>query len=179
MACVRGEQTALTSLLVGALVVSAFLACSTEASDSARGTRAAPLDVPPSWQQVRTGGGHTTHVSARQIACNQCHAEGAAFSNPRPEPCAKCHATQNQIQHAAANAQATFGPGVHADCTNCHAFATPEVDAGITSAAWNCKRCHTTHEGVAEAPFAGSSAHANAPCQACHTPHGDTVARAA
>lgn len=175
---VKGEQAILTTLLASTMVVSAFLACSTGPRDDAGGTRAAPLDVPPSWQQARTGGGHTTHVTERQIACNQCHADGAAFNDPGPAPCGKCHAAQSRIEHAVDSARAEFGPDAHSDCTSCHAFATPEVDAGLSSAAWNCKRCHEPH-GVAGAAFAKPSAHADAPCQACHTPHGETIARAA
>jgi hypothetical protein len=96
-----------------------------------------------------------------------------------PSRCATCHAARSNIQHAARLAQARFGPGVHADCVNCHAFtidsqsnpALDSADGGALEAyePSQCARCHEQAQGRIPAV----TVHATTACLNCHRPHQD------
>lgn len=171
------EGMRLSWLLAASVTAAVILACATEPGHELAPKKRAPLDVPLSWQAARTSPGHTSHVTQRRLACDQCHApESGQFENPGPAPCATCHEKESRITHATAQARAELGSGVQTDCTACHAFTGPAVDASSPLPAWDCARCHQEHVNQHPGAIGARAAHRDAPCQACHTPHGDAVA---
>jgi hypothetical protein len=164
------EGTPPTWTLALACTTAAIAACWGDAGQGGTATKRSPLDVPSSWQLARLAPGHIVHVSQTHTACEQCHTIASGrFDNPGPASCAACHPKQSRIEHASARAQAQFGAGAQADCTDCHAFAavrTPArppahaaraphaanallaLDAGSVDAAWDCVRCHDGHSSV-------------------------------
>lgn len=112
-----------------------------------------PKDVPPEWQDFKTGQGHRVHVEERGVACKECHDyERDGFVRPDVATCNRCHEKQAAHEHLGDDATKT-------DCLTCHSFAP--------KAAPTCISCHSETHGKS----AAIGTHSTADCTKCHDVH--------
>jgi hypothetical protein len=206
MAPVARRDVGSLFLLLAALVAGVVAACSEDKSAPAPAGKGQPLDgkwgkgvyVGPEFTLARAITGHRVHVVGKKIECNKCHEPSENSMGPpvKPERCASCHEKEAKLEHAGAEAEKRFGPGVKTDCTTCHAFkfegkdraeAQKRADAlmapedggtgpksphGIEGfKPGDCKRCHAERQGA----MAAIVSHLTDECLACHKPHDDAT----
>jgi len=174
--------------LLAVLVLALLAACSSPPPRGRDGGAGAPgqsVVVQEQWSENRRVTGHQTHVVEQRLACNRCHElKPGSVGSVSPARCAACHEAESHIEHAVHEAEQRLGPGVRADCLNCHAFtndglpnaasdggARPADDGGVLTpyAPRDCARCHARAQGSVSAIVV----HASAPCVSCHRPHQD------
>jgi hypothetical protein len=169
-------------LWVGLLSFVALLGCSSQTSshEGSGGSPGRGVYVEADWSTDKRVTGHRVHVEEQRIACNACHAlDATGMGTVSPSRCATCHEARANIEHAAQFAQRRFGPGVRADCVNCHAFTSEQsgtvapggLDAGALEPfkPGDCARCHQKAQGTIPAV----TVHAGTACLNCHRPHQD------